>query len=308
MAEYLYKKYEDGKGFEEYQAQIYNSNANKYNGQPVTAEAIKKRLHDHTPTQDKKGMTFAFDKDMKPVAYIQYREYAQGKVRIGYPWSVEGTPQKIKDKLFYDLFDYLKNKYPEKKEFYLGFVNYAYTGPIDEIKNHYGFKEDSMFAVYSLDVHKASTLELIDGLSFKEITINDLPLLIAICLSDVNVSKQGSERITDFFKTRFFLEENNDKLALALLKNNEPIGMVAVSKTKQGGKDYSNIRLLALKEGEEASYKYLISTLGRLLEMNNWTDPISFNLDKAQKDKEEILKNLGGEFISKAYEFKITLD
>ncbi len=140
MTKIEYKKYENG--FEKFQAEIYNSVAKKYKGQSVTAEQIKKRLEEHQPPQDKNGITFAFDGD-KPIAYIQYREYNQDKVRIGFPWAVEGTSLEVQDKLFYDLLDYLKNKYPYKKEFYLGNVNYVYTNVHDLVLNHLGFKIDS---------------------------------------------------------------------------------------------------------------------------------------------------------------------
>lgn len=162
MSDFIYKKYEDG--FEEYQAQIYNSNANKFNGKPVTVEEIKKRLEKHTPPQDRDGITYAFDVDMKPIAYIQYREYSLGKVRIGYPWSIEGTSIEVKDKLFYGLLDYLKAKYPDKKEFFLGFLNFIYKDVIDDLINHYGFVECTYFAIYEINFEEGKRNTLTSGI------------------------------------------------------------------------------------------------------------------------------------------------
>lgn len=303
MADIIYKKYEENKGFEKYQAEIYNSIATKHNARTFTAESIDKRLHDHKPEQDRNGMTFAFTSDMKPIAYIQYREYAQGKVRIGYPWAIDGTPQEVKDKLFYDLFEYLKKKYPETKKFYLGFLNHAFADIIEDIKSHYQFKEDSTFASYTFDVAKASAVPLPDEYSFKEASEDNLELLIGIALSDNKVGQLGKGRIEDFFKTRFFTQENKDRLSMIFLKNNENIGMVALSKTTERDVDYSSIRMLALKRGEEVSYKFIISALAKFLLSKEWNYPISMNFDKTQKKEEETVKNLGATFVSKAFEF-----
>ena len=308
MSNYIYKKYEEKKGFEEFQAEIYNSIAKKYNATQVTGEAIEKRLHDHKPEQDRNGMTFVFDSHNKPVAYIQYREYAQGKVRIGYPWSVEGTPQEVKDKLFYDLFDYLKSKYSTTKKFYLGFLNYAFTEVIDEVQNHYHFKVDSSISAYTLDLKRASSITLPEKYSYKEATKENIEELVSISLADKETSKLGREGIIDFFKTRFFIEENKERSSIILLKNKWPIATVSVLKMKERGKDYFSVRFTAIKEGEEASYQYLLSATAKILSAKNMKESLSFNFSKTQQNREESLKKIGGEFITKSLEFAIELE
>lgn len=306
MTDLIYRKYEENKGFEEYQAEVYNSVAKKYNAQPVTAEGIKKRLHDHKPEQDRNGMTFVFDNN-KPIAYIQYREYAQGKIRIGYPWAIEGTSQEVKDKLFYDLFEYVKKKYPTTKKFYVGFLNHAFTDILDDVQNHYGFKEDTTFATYTFEVGKASNLPLPKEYSFKEATEKDIEILVSIGMSDENTSKMGAGALKEFFKERFFTLESKERIAIILLKGNEPMGMAALSKTKERGKDYSNLRVKSLKKGEEESFQYLLSATGKLLREKNWIDPISMSFSKVDAKKEEMTKKIGGDFVSKAYEFVFEL-
>lgn len=308
MSSYIYRKYEEKKGFEEFQAEIYNSVAKKYNATQVTAEAIEKRLHDHKPEQDRNGMTFVFDNNDRAVAYIQYREYANGKVRIGYPWSVEGTPIEVKDKLFYDLFDYLKSKYSTTKKFYLGFLNYTFTGVLDDVQNHYHFKEDTSISAYTLDLNKALSVTLPDNYSYKEATKEDIEQLVSIALADKETSRLGRDGIIDFFNSRFFIEENKERSSIILLKNKIPIATVSVLKMKERGKEYFSVRLTAIKEGEEASYQYLLSATAKVLSAKNMKESFSFNFTKIQENREESLKKIGGEFITRSLEFAIELE
>ena len=239
---------------------------------------------------------------MKPVAYIQYREYAQGKVRIGYPWAKEGTPQEVKDKLFYDLFDYLKIKYPETKKFYLGFINHAFSNVIEEVTNYYGFKEDTTFAAYALDIEKASSLNIPSDYSFKEATASDIDLLIEIDASNGNKSKLSKEKLKEFFEKHFTLD-NKEQLTIILSYHDNEVGIIALSKIKQKDKDYFSVRLLSLKNDNETLYQYIFSATGKIMNKKGLNYPITLNFIKSQEEKEELFKKLGGEFVSKAYEF-----
>ena len=79
--------------------------------------------------------------------------------------------------------------------------------------------------------------------------------------------------------------------------------MVAVSKTTERGVDYSSVRLIALKNGESVSYKYLFASTAKALLNKGMMYPISVNFDKTQQQEEETLKDLGADFVSKAFEF-----
>ena len=135
----IYKKYEPNMGFEDIQATIYNAAVKKYGGSTVTAEQIKFRIENSKPKQDFMGITYAFDKENNPLAYIQYRENNQGRVRIGFPQSVDGTPRSVQDKLFNDLYSYLSEKYSDRNEIFLGYINKKFSDIIDQIKE-YGFE------------------------------------------------------------------------------------------------------------------------------------------------------------------------
>ena len=306
MSKIVYKKYQEG--FEKYQAQIYNSVAKKYNGQIVTEERIKKRLQDHKPTQDKEGITFAFEND-KPISYIQYREYTQGKVRIGFPWAIDGTPLEVQDKLFYDLLNYLKKKYPEKNEFFLGNLNHVYTGLHDKIINHYGFTVDSWFAFYTISLDKLMNTALPNEYSFKEVYKGSMDVISEICLKDDSLKEIGQESIRDFFNTRVFTDDQtSDPTVTILYKKDQPIAVIAVTKTTQSDKDYSTVRIVGITKGEEKSYEYLLNSLASTLKSKNILLDLSVFVDNTVPYQEEILKTKGGIFLSKAYEYKLVIN
>lgn len=111
--------YKPDQGFEEKQAHIYNSMVREYGGDETTAQKIKDRIKRDKP--DDIDIRFALKED-EGRAYIQYRSYPKSKdLWIGYPWSVPGTPPEIQDKLFDDLLEYIKQKYPDYI-IYLGYV------------------------------------------------------------------------------------------------------------------------------------------------------------------------------------------
>lgn len=302
-----YKKYEEDKGFEKFQAQIYNAVIQKYDGQPVTAEAIRKRLQDHKPTQDKNGITFAFNGDNDPIAYIQYREYTGGKVRIGYPWAIDGTPVEVQDKLFYDLLEYLKNKYPDKEEFYLGNLNYAYTEVHDKIVNHYHFDEHSWFAFYTIENQSLSKITIPDNISYQEVHQSSLDIICNVCLKDPSFDDMGKEGIKTFFNTRIFSEENSKTATTVLLeRNNQPVGLIAVTESMQKDKKNSQVRIIALEDGDNSLYEYLLGALGKtLLGKGNTSPAVLVFIDNTVPYQEEFLKAKGGEFVSKALEYKL---
>ena len=303
-----FKKYEEDKGFEEYQAQIYNAVATKYKAPLFSAEDIKKRLHEHTPTQDRKGMTFAFNSSMKPLAYIQYREYPNegDKVKIGYPWAIDGTPVEVQDKLFYDLLGYLKSKYPEKPAFYLGFLDYLFTDIHESIKNRYKFQIDTWFAYYSVEQSAFAKIDIPDEYTCKSASITDLELIIEICMADVSVAGMGVDGIKEFFSNNIFAEEEADKkLCVILLKNNVPIGTIAVLNTIFNEKKFNQGQIIALKKGEENSFFILIASLIKELVKKNWNQPVLLPIDNTVAYQEEEAKKYGGTVVGKEIQYKL---
>lgn len=310
MESIIYKKYEENKGFEEYQAQIYNAVAKKYNAKTVTAEEIKKRLYEHAPTQDKNGITFAFDSTMKPLAYIQYREYPNegDKVKIGFPWATDGTPVEVQDKLFYDLLNYLKEKFPVKSEFYLGFVDNVFTDIHASILNRYKFSVDFWLAFYAIEQNNLSEIKIPSNYSSKVAFSDDLQTLIDISLTDDSVSGMGAEDLRYFLKTNVFTSKNADKIfCLILLKDNKPVGTMAILNTEISGKAVNQGLIIAIIKGEEKSFEILLALIAKEISKKNWIEPILVPIDRTVEYQENILKNIGGTIFSKEWQYKLSV-
>ena len=107
--------------FDKAQADIYNNVVEKYTGERISAEDVRKRTK--RDRFDADGMMFAFSKNNKPVAYIRYYIYPSGRLYIGYPWSTPDCPVEVQDKLFDNLKEYLKNKYPNRTTAHMGFAD-----------------------------------------------------------------------------------------------------------------------------------------------------------------------------------------
>ena len=130
---FVIKKFEENKGFEEIQAQIYNDAVSKYNGAKVNPQDLKTRVQNDkkSGTIDFDGIFYAFDKQNKPLAYIQYRATKDAKtgkteISMGYPWAVSGCPVAVQDELHAKLLIHIRSKYP-KDEIMLGFISDKYT-------------------------------------------------------------------------------------------------------------------------------------------------------------------------------------
>lgn len=122
----IYKIYQPDKGYEEIQAKIYNHNS----GRNVTGKEIQERFE--REKVDPNSIRYAFNEDMKPLAYVQARDYPQmGEIHIGYPWALPDCPIEVQEKLFDDLFEYMMNRKTELKlkmsvlneDKYLHFIN-----------------------------------------------------------------------------------------------------------------------------------------------------------------------------------------
>lgn len=296
---YVFKKYAPDQGFEDFQALIYNAAIKVYDGSTVTGEAIKTRLQNHKPEQDRNGITFAFLDD-QPVAYIQYREYNTGKVYIGFPWSVPGTPDVVSDKLFNDLFFYIKDKYPDKKQLFLGFINTKYTGALERIKS-FGFSQNDWTAIYEIPFNLFPSFD--PSYQFKLATVDDLDSLLDVSLSDDSVNGMGREGLENFFKNNLFNPEQNT-LVIILQKDGVNIGVIGSNIND----DLLPGRIVAVKKGHESSFKHLLGAFGAVLKEKNISKAFTMPVDDTVKYQVEYLDSIGAKVQVKTKEFVTDLN
>lgn len=109
----VYKFYESNQGLEEIQTSIYNQNT----GFDAPVEAIKERIRNEKT--DPKQLRYAFSEEGQPLAYIQARAGKNGLFSLGYPWAAPNCPIDVQEKLFDEMFSFIKQKNPTMIRFWL---------------------------------------------------------------------------------------------------------------------------------------------------------------------------------------------
>lgn len=198
-----YKNWETGKKYEEVQAKIYT----EVSGIPANPEQIG-------PRNDGRGADatrYAFTKDGEPLAYItsDVVDENQGRVLVGYPWSLPRCPIDVKDKLLKDMIDQLKKK-ETTRTIVTSVVLQSKTSD-DQIAyfKERGFVEDENGFTFNKDFDvEQKSKEKLDGpagaLKAKVATDDDLETLIALTKEDPRMSTAfpNDEAYLPYFKDR----------------------------------------------------------------------------------------------------------
>ena len=284
--EVIIKTYEPGKDFEKIQADIYNQAVKKYNGRQVTPEEIINRIETFTPAQDTNGIFFAFSKDNRPLSYIQYRIYETDKLFIGHAWSVDDCSKEVQHKMYEKIITYVKTKYPDKKEVYLGYILDDFTDIVNFIKSE-GFKLYNSITTYSVDLVKLSKLQPDKNFSFREATMNDLDILVSLGL-DSNLKAMGESSLRNYFKDKPLKDGN----CVILFENDKAVASTAILNGYFEGKE-SLARFIALREGYNESQKSLFIHLAGYLLKKGLFLPIRVEVDKRNKLTSEFIFQSG---------------
>lgn len=282
----VYKTFEPDKGFEQIQADIYNQAVKKYNGQTVTADQIAQRMKSFDPPQDTNGLFFAFTKDDKPLSYIQYRFYEKTKIFIGHAWSVDDCPVDVQQAMYDKIFDYVKQKYPDNKEIYLGYVYDHFTDVVAMIKKQ-GFEHYNSITFYSVKLEELAKLEADAKYTSREATLDDLAVLLDLAL-DSNLKSMGETQLNSYFKDKVLKDGN----CIILFEGDKPVASTAIINGHFDGKE-SLARFVALREGYKDSYKSLLIHLAKYALGKGLTLPIQTSINDLQKEYSEFIPEIG---------------
>ena len=261
-----YKNWESGKKYEEVQAKIYT----EVSGIPANAEQIG-------PRNDERGTDatrYAFTKEGEPLAYItsDVGDEDNGRVLIGYPWSLPGCPVEVKDKLLNDMIDHWK-KMEDIHTIVTSVVLLSKTK--DEQTAYFkerGFVEtESGFAFNKdFDVEKTIKKEF-DGpagsLKAKVATDDDLDTLIALTKTDPRMSTAfpNDEAYEPYFKDRVL----KDGHAVILFDGETAVAASAPLLFKpdgrilQGDEDRVIMRFTSIKPGHSYAWKRLLVEIAK---------------------------------------------
>ncbi|TFH06027.1 MAG: hypothetical protein E4H14_11610 [Candidatus Thorarchaeota archaeon] len=292
-----YKNWEPGKKYEEVQARIYT----KVSGIPVNPEQIG-------PRNDGRGVDatrYAFTEDGEPLAYItsDVVDENQGRVLVGYPWSLPGCPVEVKDKLLNDMIEHLKTK--ETTRTIITSVVLQSKTSDDQIAyfKERGFVEDENGFTYNKDFDvELKSKEKFDGpagaLKAKIATDNDLDVLIALTKEDPRMSTAfpNDDAYESYFKERVLKDGHavilfDGEIAVAA---SAPLLFKPDGRILQGDEDRIIMRFTSIELGYGYAWKRLLVEIAKSAKDAGWNktpirvgfgfssqDPLAVNISSA---------------------------
>ncbi|MHA1137291.1 MAG: hypothetical protein ACTSSE_12470 [Candidatus Thorarchaeota archaeon] len=269
-----YKNWESGKGLEEIQAKIYT----EVSGIPVNPEQIG-------PRNDERGTDatrYAFTKEGEPLVYItsDIVDADNGRVLVGYPWSLPECPIEVKDKLLNDMIDHLKNK--EGTQTIITSVVLQSKTKNEQIEyfEKRGFVEDERGFAFNKDFDIEKTIKKeFDGpagaLKAKVATDDDLDTLIELTKVDprMNSAFPNDDAYEPYFKDRVL----KDGYAVILFDGNEAVAASAPLLFKpdgrilQGDEDRVIMRFTSIRPGHSYAWKRLLVEVAKAAKDAGWS-------------------------------------
>jgi hypothetical protein len=290
-----YSYYEPNKGFEEIQAQIYKSATTRYGTQiAITAEQIQQRYE--TENTDPKGVRYALKENGNPLAYIQTRvteadENTERRTWIGYPWIVEGCPTEVQEKLFNEMFEYVKQRDPDN-EIVMGYFPDCWKECVFFAKSK-GYEVIDKGFQYIIDVQKASRVDLL-SYSARIATLDDLDALVELSKADPSLKSAflNEEARVSYFKDHVL----PDGHTILLSKDNQLI--CAGAPLKGLREDGIVVRFSTTRSGFEDATKALLIEISKHLVEIGWLDDPLINESRRSRlnheDQISMIKELGG--------------
>ncbi|MFX0092414.1 MAG: hypothetical protein ACFFBD_11675, partial [Candidatus Hodarchaeota archaeon] len=181
----IYRHYESDQGLEEIQAKIYT----EVSGLPATAAQIRER----NLMQDPKMTRYALTEEGVPLAYVTARDAGshdpEGRTYVGYPWVLPDCPFEVQEKIFDELFAYLRKREKTLEIVTTIVVNSKNVKEQISFFEQKGFREKERLFRYFLDfdVNEVSKWEMTNdtsSFSSRLATIEDIDQLVEICLAD----------------------------------------------------------------------------------------------------------------------------
>jgi hypothetical protein len=270
-----YRHYKPDQGLEEIRAKIY-TNAT---GLPANADQIRIQAEGRDP----KLMRFAFSDEGKPLAYISASggEFEPWSIGMGYPWALPGCPKEAQDKIFEDLFEYLKRQ----KKIQEIYTNVSYRNKIHKEQIRFflekGFTEKERYFVSDSDldvteVAKWGLTKDIKGLKARKATHSDRDALIELCLSDPQTrgAFPTHEAWVSYFDDRVLKAGH----AVMVFKGSELVAASAPLRYKPDGVfltgkgERTIMRFTGIRPGYTYAWKRLLIEVAKECVKAKWTD------------------------------------
>ncbi|MHA2296451.1 MAG: hypothetical protein ACXAEU_00575 [Candidatus Hodarchaeales archaeon] len=286
-----YRHYEPDKGLEELQARIYNDMLRRNPGTAfaaVTAEQIKKRFIGENKGPE--GAKYALKEDGSPLAYIQTSMGGNPtQTWIGYPWAMEDCPAEVQEKLFEEMLEYNREKYPDN-EIVMGYLSGSW-------KKQVAFAKSKGFVVSDTAYFHELDPEEIDREPDQEYTTrianqDDLDILVELSRADpeLNAEFPSDEARIGYFKGRVLADGH----AVLVFKDDQ---LVCASAPLRGF--YTGIfpRFAGIRPGHEKTWRKLLIEMAVHCKEQGWKEPLLLTSFVKWKLTESIVKELGASLV-----------
>ncbi|MFX1485119.1 MAG: hypothetical protein ACFFCP_18215 [Promethearchaeota archaeon] len=271
----VYKKWNPDEKLEEAQAKIYTGAS----GLPARPDQIKPR----NIQRGEDATRYALTKEGEPLAYVTswINDENPTEGGIGYPWSLEGCPPEAKEKIFDELFTYLKTD-KKLKDIRTGIVLSSKLAK-EQVKffKERGFVEHERAFRYTkdLDVEKMASKKLegkYEKLSSRIATKDDVDALIEVCLSDPQLrgAFPNEEGFRDYFENRVLPQGN----PVMILDGDKVVAASAALKVKAGeaylvgDEERTIMRFTAIRPGYRYAWKKLVVELAKDMKKSGMKD------------------------------------
>ncbi len=282
-----YFHYKPDSGFEEIQATIYNEALKKYGKDvSVTTEQINQRYK--SENTDPQGIRYAIKDDKTPLAYIQTRVTegeSEKRTYLGYPWAINDCPPQVQERLFDEMFEYVKTKNPGNRIF-MGYWLETWSDPIEFAKSK-GFEIVDENPQYSLDIKKAGKANE-SSFTSRLATENDLNIIVDLIKSDPIVNKffPNEAAISGYLKDRVL----PDGHTILIFKDEELV--CSGAPLKGFSPDGVILRFSSVNPKYEVAWNVLIIELCKHMIELDWNNPFLLST-RGSKAREDFIKSLG---------------
>jgi hypothetical protein len=215
---------------------------------------------------------------------------------IGYPWATENCSQNVQETLFNNLTTYVKRKYPDHKQIYLGYISDDYIDVHSQIEK-FGFEKDEWISYYTLNPKNAENIPF-EGFIYTEAKEKEIDSILSIAKLDPSINSDGNEERW----RKYFIDRFEDTTILLLYKENTIIASAGFT-TATLNKEEIQTRFIVFNPEYEKYFEQLLGAIGQYSKEKNISGTYQILLGTGEESRIPILEKLGGKKSSSSSQY-----